>query len=382
MAAVFGITTLRPSSALNAVMLRSFAARPAEQLILRLVVFDDELSPSDRRLPGLAVLRRPAFLPYPHLQCTQKVLQWLVYALHHFAHARWVGQLDSDSWFDPHRLLSYLGALEARLPADALVWAGLFEHWQRLRTNGTLECVGFSYDSPGAVVAWPERDPARARLPEEARRRESFAMAQGGFYFFSRGAAAELMRHVHRVRDATSADGLRVLSTPPAADGRQKKRQAGEYRPPPDPCDAIVGWLGARAFEGKALFAVGLHLNLEYHTFPVFTRYNPAHALLVHHVKAGPALQRTVDFYEQRNRNATPPVTPRFTCVPTWWLHSRSRGWKLCYNTAPCGDGETESAPLLLPRMVAGKPTNETAPWFPVGVRTLCARARTARQLA
>ena len=66
-----------------------------------------------------------------------------------FPRSHFIGQMDSDTWINPPRLSRFLAAIEAALPADAAVWGGLFEHWERLDTNQTINCIGFSYDSPG-----------------------------------------------------------------------------------------------------------------------------------------------------------------------------------------------------------------------------------------
>eukprot|EP00966_Prymnesium_polylepis_P120338 2780813-Prymnesium_polylepis.1 len=173
-------------------MLASFAARDSPDLVLRLVIFEDEVANEDRLLPGVTVLRRPPYLPWRHLPCTQKILQWMKHALKQFPAVRWIGQMDSDTWIDPPRLVSYLRAVGAALPPAAAIWGGRFEHWQRLDLNGTIDCVGFSCARlsahpntkngrhaslhPAAAAAAAAltgepapRDPQRWRLPQTIR---------------------------------------------------------------------------------------------------------------------------------------------------------------------------------------------------------------------
>lgn len=361
--AVFGITTVRTSSPLNQLMLASFAANPTDRLLLRLVVFEDEATSADKEAGNwVAVLPRPDYLPWPHLQCTQKILQWLRHASRAFPHVQIIGQMDSDTWIQPQRLATYLASVATAVPPSALFWGGLFEHWQRLDTNGTIDCVGFSMDSPGAVSHWRETNKWYLRRSEAERRADSFAMAQGGFYFYSRGAAKRLLEFVLSPdRASNGGDGLlQQLATPPRHDNRGKQRRSGQYKSPPDPCDAILGWIGARAFEGMPLHAVSASLNLEYYPFPIFTRFNTAHGLVVHGVKAGARVDATIDWYRWRVGNATTPPPPQITCRPTRWLHSRSSKWSLCHNVAPCSDpGDT----LI---------SNASVPWLPAAVRDVC----------
>ena len=277
--AAFGITTLNTSSVLNRAMFESFGdARGSKHLILRLVVFEDEATGDDRRDERVAVLKRPWYLPWQHLQCTQKILRWLEFAMETFPAIKWIGQMDSDSWFVPQRLVAYLRSIDTALPSDAYVWGGMYMHWQRLDTNGTLGCVGFSGDSPGSVTAWHETEPAMLRRSEAEKRAASFAHLQGGFYFYSRTAASTKLVYVHsiaKVRREEGKDGLYMLSSPPKKDHRPASAKRGQYTSPPDPCDAILGWLGARAFEGKRLYSVAMHQNVEYYSFPVYGRFNP-----------------------------------------------------------------------------------------------------------
>ena len=260
-------------------MLQSFGEqRGSKHLILRLVVFEDEATKEDRRNERVAVLRRPWYLPWHHLQCTQKIFSWLEYVLEMFPAVKWVGQMDSDTWFVPQRLVGYLRSIESALPPDAFVWGGLYMHWQRLDTNGTIGCVGFSGDSPGQPTAWKETEPAMLRRSEAEKRAASFAHLQGGFYFYSRTAAntkLAYVRSIANVRREEGKDGLYMLSTPPKHDHRSAHVKRGQYASPPDPCDAIIGWLGARAFEGKRLYSVAMHQNVEYYSFPVYGRFNP-----------------------------------------------------------------------------------------------------------
>ena len=72
---MFGITTVSVSSQLNTLMLQLFWAHPSRTLTLRLVVFEDEVSgEEERQMEGVVVLSRPPYLPWPHLQCTSKIL--------------------------------------------------------------------------------------------------------------------------------------------------------------------------------------------------------------------------------------------------------------------------------------------------------------------
>ena len=336
---VFGITTVSVSSQLNTLMLQLFRAHPSRTLTLRLVVFEDEVSgEEEREMEGVVVLSRPPYLPWPHLQCTSKILRWFEHALVAFPRSHFIGQMDSDTWINPPRLSRFLAAIEAALPADAAVWGGLFEHWERLDTNQTINCIGFSYDSPGKVSAWPERDPRILRRSEAEKRKHSFAMAQGGLYFYSRSAATRLIEYVKGRTSVGDANGVDRLAAPPRQRLESLGRRHGPYREPPDPCDAIIGWLGARAFTGVQLYTVSLLWNVEYYIWPMPNRFNAAHGLVVHQLKLGDSareLKETIArTYEARVGNAS-RVRPEITCRPVRWLHARSAGWKTCTSTAP-----------------------------------------------
>ena len=121
------------------------------------------------------------------------------------------------------------------------------------------------------------------------------------------------------------------------------------------------------------------------------SRHPPSHAhsrryqalgIVVHGLKAGRdgvPPDSAIDFYRSRVEPSKAPVAPKIVCRPTHWLHSHSAGWRHCWNNAPCGEGPgDERGELMIPKMVAGKATNETIPWFPVWVRGLCAERRAA----
>ena len=359
--AVFGVLTMDSTSEQSRVMLASFARDASPKLLLRLVLWDDEAKPADRLARSVAVLPRPPYLPWPHLACTTKILQWYNHAVEVYARrVSFIGCMDSDTWIQPSRLAAYLLELRSTLPPDAAAWGGFFEHWERLDTNRTLSPIGFSYGSPGTAVAWKDPDPRMLRSSARERNAASFAMTQGGFGFYSSSAAAALVTYV-----LSSAD-LSVLSTPSDNGKRALKRKLPGCN---DPSDAVLGWLSANAFTGLRVYAVQAHMLLEYYVTPAWGRFNPVHAIAVHSRKADrrrpEGLHTTVAAFEARVRNASHTL-PRFACYPTTWLHARSAGWQTCTNTASC-DGR--GAPL-----VTNKLSQVPAPWLPVAARVTCER--------
>jgi hypothetical protein len=142
--AAFGVLTVHPRSELNQAMLVAFDEHPSSRLVIKLCVFADEGTTAERASNRVVVLGRPMYAPWAQLQCVAKILQWLRYALDAYGSSSFVGWMDSDTWLQPRRLAAYLHGVQNALPPGALCWGGLFEHWERLETNGSLAAVGFA----------------------------------------------------------------------------------------------------------------------------------------------------------------------------------------------------------------------------------------------
>jgi hypothetical protein len=267
--AAFGILTQQASSELNLAMLGAFAARATEQLILRLCLFADEVSEEEKAKTYIAVLDRPPHIPWPQVQCAAKILQWLKCAVEAYAAVPFVGWMDSDTWFEPQRFAAYLAAVRLAMPATKSIWGGIFMHYQRLDTNGTLGALGFGLQSPGLVYGWKDPDPVMLRRPKAMRREDSFAFTQGSFTYYSRTAATKLVSYVARHHQAVHFLAHR-----------------GAAQPPPSvpgvcaaPGDVSMGWLGARAFREQPLQCVHVHMDFEaYIRPPYLSRLNASYA--------------------------------------------------------------------------------------------------------
>lgn len=267
--AAFGILTREVSSELNLLMLGAFAARATARLILRLCVFPDEGSAEEKSRTYVAVLQRPAYIAWPQLQCTVKIVEWIRHALEVHPMVPFVGWMDSDTWFEPNRLSIYLSAVLNAFSAETPIWGGIFMHYQRLDTNDTLSALGFGMKSPGLVYSWRDPDVAMLRRPKAVRREDSFALTQGSFTYYSRVAAMTIVKYVDR-----SWQDLHYL----VYRGRDKPRGSAMPGVCAVPTDVSMGWLGARAFRGIPLRCVHVHGDFEAYIFPPYLSRLAAHA--------------------------------------------------------------------------------------------------------
>ena len=154
-----------------------------------------------------------------------------------------------------------------------MVWGGMWEHWQRatwdqVRMPTSLGGVGFSYGSPGGVLAWPETDPAMRARSNAEKRAVSFAMTQGGWTYLSTVAARLLVTHVLQRGAGTFGFAQRGQRLPRVREGVCTM-----------PTDVGVGWLGAQVFAGVRLHTISSHHMLESlapQQWPTISRQNDA----------------------------------------------------------------------------------------------------------
>lgn len=274
--AAIGILTLDPASPLNQRVAASLVLGASDAVLLRFALFADEAAALPRsptlqhpaHWPTTAVLTRPTYASAARqYACVTKILAWLDFASSSLTCA-FIGWVDSDTWFMPQRLQSYLQGVAATLPPGSLSWVGNFMHWQRF-DDKLLDGMGFMH---GSLPAAEERamhlalddSSHKKRLAAhvealnrsaEERRKLSFPMTQGSFTVFGARAVDVLLRFVKGGSGRGGAAARKFLG---AADDPERTRRlpsapVGKCKLP---TDVGIGWLATRAFAGRSDVAV------------------------------------------------------------------------------------------------------------------------------
>jgi hypothetical protein len=144
--AAVGILTQWPDGPLERRMWRSLSLAPAEAILLRYAVFQDEFEADVRKHPGaaatrrraarasqVAVLARPRFVGRSaQYECIAKILAWLQHSTATIQ-AAYVAWMDRDTWLMPLRLQTFLEGVQGSTARNesARAWIGTFMHWSR-----------------------------------------------------------------------------------------------------------------------------------------------------------------------------------------------------------------------------------------------------------
>jgi hypothetical protein len=391
-----GVLTRDPNSGLNTRMAESFALAPSHAVVIRLVLFTDEALPEPAAAAGptqstpgsfrVVALERPMLVSRrPQYQCVAKIIAWLRHASRHHPNLPFYGWVDSDTWFLPSRLETFLESV-LHIPGSNFSWIGHFMHWSRF-DHVLLDGMGFQYASTPreeAAAMKLEHDHAenRKRLqPHQedlqggpvARRNLSFTMTQGSFTVFGHAALAVLLNWVTQADEAKrflglGPDSMRSL---PAAKPSQPRCVL--------PTDVGLGWLATHAFAGRAeVRAVSMFQLFELFVWPS-SRYNVNHSVVVHLPNAkGGSASSVLDFYDAfAARKTLPLLRPRFWCERSGWLHSLTTRWAVCVNVAQC-DGWASSRWWNSSSRSKAVPRTVGEGWVPGGARDVCATRKSS----